>query len=340
MRLKSFLFFIIFSLNLNAQVGGEHLFNFLNVSTSARQSALGGKVLTLEDVNQALWNPSMISKTMDHQLALNYQRFLADISYGSVSYANYFSRRFGTLHGGITYVNYGKLIAADELGNEMGSFKARDLALSIGYAINIPRTYLNIGVNFKLISSVIDNYTSNGIAFDFGMSYLDDENPFKATFVLRNAGYQINTFDGARESLPFEVLLGGSYRVENIPLRWYFTLDNLQQWKVSAQNPSDTQVGIDGSVSNSSINGLSNAFRHVIIGAEFFPENDFNLRFGYNFRRARELRLTSSRTFSGLTAGFGIKMHRLQFNYAFSKFHPAANANTFSLIFDLSREEF
>lgn len=340
MKLKSFLFFIIISLSLNAQVGGEQIFNFLNVSTSARQSALGGKVLTLEDVNQALWNPSMINKTMDHQLALNYQNFLADVSYGSVSYANYISRRFGTIQGGISYINYGKLIAADELGNETGNFKARDLALSIGYAINIPRTYFNIGINFKLISSVIDNFNSNGVAFDLGMSYLNDEKPFNATFVLRNAGYQINTFDGVREPLPFEVLLGGSYRVENIPLRWYFTLDNLQHWKVSADNPSDIQIGIDGSVSSNSIKGLSNAFRHVIIGAEFFPENDFNLRIGYNFRRARELRLTTSRTFSGLTAGFGIKMRRMQFNYAFSKFHPAANANTFSLIFDLSNEGF
>ena len=29
-----------------AQVGGENVFNFLNVSTSARQAALGGEVLT------------------------------------------------------------------------------------------------------------------------------------------------------------------------------------------------------------------------------------------------------------------------------------------------------
>lgn len=340
MKVKSFLFFIIISLSLNAQVGGEQVFNFLNVSTSARQSALGGKVLTLDDINQALWNPSMINKSMDHQLALNYQNFLADVSYGSVSYANFFSRRFGTIQGGITYVNYGKLIAADELGNEFGNFKARDLALSIGYAYNIPRTYLNVGINLKLISSLIDNFTSNGVAFDFAMNYLNVDKPFIATFVIRNAGYQINTFDGMRESLPFEVLLGGSYRVENIPLRWHFTLDNLQRWNVSANNPSDTQVGIDGLVTSSSIKGLSNAFRHVIIGAEFFPENDFNLRLGYNFRRARELRLTSSRTFSGLTAGFGIKMRRLQFNYAFSKFHPASNANTFSLIFDLRSAEF
>jgi len=340
MNIRVLLLSILFSTQLFAQVGGENVFNFLNVSTSARQSALGGKVLVLEDVNQALWNPSMISKKMDNQFAVNYKSFLAGISYGSISYASFVSRRFGTIQGGISYVNYGKLIAADEQGNETGIFKARDLAISIGYNYNIPRTYLYFGTNFKMISSVIDNFTSNGLAFDFALSYLDESLPYKLTFVVRNFGYQVNTFNSTRESLPFEVMLGGSYKVENVPLRWYFTLDNLQKWQVSAENPSDTQVSIDGSVSNNSIKGLSNAVRHAIIGAEFFPDMDFNIRLGYNFRRARELRLTTSRTFSGLTAGFGIKMRRMQFNYAFSKFHPATNTSTFSLIFNLRKPNF
>ncbi len=340
MKYNSLVIFLLFTWLSKAQVGGEQIFNFLNVSTSAQQSALGGKVLVLENVNQALWNPSMIGKKMDNQLAVNYKSFLAGINYGSISYANFVSKRFGVIQGSISYVNYGKLIAADEQGNETGTFGARDVAISVGYAYNIPRTYLYFGANFKLISSAIDNFTSNGLAFDFGLSYLNDEKPYKLTLVARNIGYQVNTFNSTRESLPFEVMLGGSYDVENVPLRWYFTLDNLQQWQVSAANPSDTQVSIEGTVSNKSIKGLNNAMRHVIIGAEFFPEMDFNVRLGYNFRRARELRLTTSRTFSGLTAGFGIKMRRMKFNYAFSKFHPATNTSTFSLIFDLRKPEF
>jgi len=340
MNIKLIILSFLFSTSLLAQVGGENVFNFLNVPTSAHQSALGGKVLTLSDVNQALWNPAMISQNMDNHIAVNYKSFLANINYGSVSYATLVNRHFGTIQAGITYVDYGKLIGADEQGNETGTFKARDLAISFGYAYNIPKTFFNVGVNLKLISSVIDNFTSKGLAFDFGVSYLNPNKPFNTTLVLRNLGYQVSTFNSTRESLPFEILLGGSYRVENVPLRWYFTMDNLQQWKVSALNPSDTQQSIDGGITNKSIKGLSNAIRHVIIGAEFFPENDFNIRLGYNFRRARELRLVTSRTFSGLTAGFGIKMRRLKFSYAFSKFHPAANANTFSFVFDLDKQNF
>ena len=40
---------------------------------------------------------------------------------------------------------------------------------------------------------------------------------------------------------------------------------------------------------------------------------------------------------SGISFGFGIKMNRLRFNYAFSKYHAATSASTFSLEFDLDK---
>ena len=80
-------------------------------------------------------------------------------------------------------------------------------------------------------------------------------------------------------------------------------------------------------------------FRHFVIGAELFPESIVQYpMLGYNFRRsARELALQNVRTFSGFSYGFGIKMNKLKFNYAYSKFHSAANASTFSLLIDLDR---
>ena len=53
-----------------SQVGGTSVYNFLNVPTSARQAALGGKVITLlDDINQPLWNPSTINAELDNKLA-------------------------------------------------------------------------------------------------------------------------------------------------------------------------------------------------------------------------------------------------------------------------------
>lgn len=324
-----------------SQVGGERIFNFLNVTTSARQAALGGKVLTLhDDINQPLWNPSIISAEIDNQASLSYVDFLADINYGSLSFAHLFTRRFGTFHAGITFVNYGKFIAADETGQETGTFKARDLAFQIGYAYQLPWDDFYVGANIKLISSNIENFTSTGIAADMAINYYNEYKPYMFTAVIRNIGYQVSVFDEIREKLPLEIAVGASYKLENVPLQWHLTIDNLQQWNVSTENPSDSQTTIGGSTTNDKISFIGNAFRHIIIGAEFFPDSDFNLRLGYNFRRARELRLTESRTFSGFTAGFGLKMRRLKFNYAFSKFHPASNTNTFTLSIDLAKTGF
>lgn len=341
--MKNTLFIIImfFSTLTFSQVGGEQVFNFLNVSTSARQAALGGEVLTLyDDVNQPLWNPSTINKNIDNQASVSYVDFLADVNYGSLAFAHLINRRFGTLHAGVTYVNYGKFIGADENGIETGTFSAKDLSFSVGYAYRIPKSHIHAGINLKYISSSIENYTSNGVALDFGLTYFDDTKPYIFSAVIRNIGYQVHKFDETRESLPLEIAVGASYRLENVPLQWHITIDNLQKWKVGVENPSDSQTTIEGETSNKSITFLDNAFRHIVIGAEFFPNKPFNLRFGYNFRRGKELRLTESRTFSGLSFGFGLKMGRLKLNYAFTKYHPVSNTNTFTLNIDLSKKTF
>ena len=77
-----FVYSLIFLMSFASfsQVGGESIYNFLNVPTSARQAALGGKVITiLDDVNQGIWNPSTINLEMDNQLGVNYLNFLTDI---------------------------------------------------------------------------------------------------------------------------------------------------------------------------------------------------------------------------------------------------------------------
>jgi hypothetical protein len=113
----------------------------------------------------------------------------------------------------------------------------------------------------------------------------------------------------------------------------------LQQWNLAVPNPSNGNTDLDGNTEEENINFFDNAIRHVVIGAEFFPEKNFNIRLGYNFRRAAELNLTQSRTFAGISAGFGIQMGRIRFDYAFTKYHPVSNTSTFTLIFDLNRKD-
>ncbi len=331
-------FFIFCQIQSFAQVGGESIFQFLNLSSSARQISLGGEVLTLvNDINQPIWNPSVINPELDKQLSVNYTNYLAGIKIGSASYAQVLNRRFGTIHGSITYLNYGTLIEADEFGNELGTFNANDIAVSIGYAFNLPWTNVFMGFNGKIVNSTISNFSSNGIAADFAILYFSPYKPYSLTIVARNLGIQVTTFDGTNEKLPYKIAIGGSYKLKYVPLKWHFTLDDLQQWNLAVPNPSNQTSDLDGTITEEKISFFTNAIRHVVIGAELFPDSPVNLRAGYNFRRASELKLQNARSFSGISFGLGIKMNKLKFNYAFSKYHSASSVSTFSLQFDLDK---
>ena len=320
-----------------AQVGGEHTYQFLNLVSSPRQAALGGKVLTNVDydVTQGLFNPATINVEMDNQLALNHTSYLGGISYGTAAYAYTVDRHTQTFHGGVTYVNYGSFDGYDENGNSIGTFSGSETALSLGYATQIGYSDFYFGGNFKLITSKLEQYSSFGVAVDLGLIYIDEYLDFNAALVVRNLGSQITTYAGLNESLPFEVAFGMSQRLENVPIRWHITLDNLQEWPISRPNPARTTSDLSGNQTEEKIGFIGQVIRHTIVGAEVFPEGGFNIRLGYNFRRGEDLRILDQRNFSGLSAGISVKMNKMRFSFTHAKYTSAANSNFLGLQIDL-----
>ncbi len=320
-----------------AQVGGETTYRFLNLIASPRQAALGGKVLTSVDydVTQAIFNPATINLEMDNQFALNYSSYLGGISYGNAAYAYTVDRRAQTFHAGITYVNYGEFDGYDEVGNSTGSFSGSETALSLGYATQLGYSKFYFGTNFKLITSQLEQYNSLGVAVDLGLIYINKDLDFNATLVVRNLGAQITTYADLNERIPFEVAFGMSQTLENVPIRWHVTLENLQQWPIAQPNPARTTSDLSGNQTSEEIGFIGQIIRHTIVGAELFPEGGFNIRLGYNFRRGEELRIIDQRNFSGLSAGIAIKMNKTRFSYTHAKYTSSANANFFGLQIDL-----
>ncbi|AUP77485.1 type IX secretion system protein PorQ [Flavivirga eckloniae] len=320
-----------------AQVGGETTYRFLNLISSPRQAALGGKVLTNVDydVTQALFNPATINVEMDNQVAVNYTSYLGGIGYGTASYAYTVDRHTQTFHGGITYVNYGSFDGYDETGNSTGSFSGNETALSIGYALQIGYSDFYFGANVKFISSKLEQYTSIGAAADLGLLYINEDIDFNAALVVRNLGSQITTYAGLHEPIPFEVAIGMSQLMENVPIRWHVTFENLQDWPIARPNPTRVTSDLEGNQTNEKIGFLGQVIRHTIVAAEIFPERGFNIRIGYNFRRGEELRIIDQRNFSGLSAGISIKMNKMRFSYTHAKYTNAANSNFFGLQIDL-----
>jgi hypothetical protein len=330
-------FFLLCTISYG-QIGGRSVYQFLNLVTSPRQAALGGKVLTFydEDVNQALFNPATINPEMDNHLAVNYGNYLGAITYGTASYAYTYDRHVQTFHAGVNYVNYGKFEGYDEYGSATSTFTGSEMALSFGYSYNVPHSNFYFGANGKLISSNLESYTSFGAAADIGALFIDERNDVNWAFVVRNVGTQITTYSGLQEKLPLEVMIGVSQEVENVPIRWHLTLENLQQWNIAFSNPNRATSSIDGTETPEKVGFLNNALRHLIIGAELFPKKGFNLRFGYNFRRGEELRIVDQRNFSGISLGFGLKMSNIKFNFSHSRYSLAGNTSLFGLIINFN----
>jgi hypothetical protein len=338
--LKKTVYTVLFAYSLAtySQIGGRSVYQFLNLVTSPRQAALGGKIITLydHDVNQAHFNPASINAEMDNKLSMNYGNYYGDVTYGTASYAYTYDRHVQTFFGGVNYVNYGKFDGYDENGQKTSSFTGSEVALSFGYAYNIPFSDFYIGASAKVINSALETYNSFGAALDIGALFIDERNDVNWAISIRNLGTQITPYAETREQLPLEVLVGVSQLMENVPIRWHLTLENMQQWNIAFSNPNRAEGSLDGSSTKEKVSFFNNALRHVIVGAELFPDKGFNLRLGYNFRRAEELRILEQRNFSGLSVGFGLKIKKFRVSYSYSRYTLAANTSLFGLTIDLS----
>jgi len=342
MRFKKTLVLIFFSIILDcslsySQIAGESTYQFLNIPISPRHLALGGKNVTLndDDVMTGLFNPSSINQEMDNMFSVNYFSYFSDISYGSLAYAYRLDNRGNTIHFGFSYINYGDFVGYDEFGNFTSNFSGNESAFSLGYSRRINDIPIVFGSNVKFITSTFEQYNSYGIATDLGFYYNDNLNDIKASLLFRNIGFQIKPYNEVNESLPFEIILGISQKLQNAPITWHITMENLQAWPIGLSNPSRMITDLDGNISEEKISFFNEILRHTIVGIELFPESFFKIQIGYSFRRSEELRILEQRNFSGISFGFGMKFNKLRFNYSHSRYSSASNVNFLGIQLDL-----
>ncbi len=335
MKKLLFVFFITFSFQLSAQIGGTHTYDFLNLINSARVASLGGDVIAINDndFNLTYHNPALLNPKMNHDLVLNYVNYFTDINYGYAAYATNI-KDYGIFSGGIEYINYGKFIAADETGIVTGEFKAAEYAINLIYSRAIDSSF-RVGVNVKPIISTLEKYTSLGIAADLGVIYNKPGSLFTSALVIKNIGAQLKGYTSERESLPFNIQLGISQKLKHAPLLFSVTLDHLDNWSLAYDKPEEEST-LDGLAtteeSQSKIDKIADEFmRHVIIGVEFMPINNLYIRAGYNYRRRQEMLIESKTSTIGFSFGFGVKISKFYLSYGRATYHLAGASDHFSI---------
>lgn len=342
--MRNYLFILVLfccAITVNAQVGGRDTYAFLKLTNSARAAALGGKNISLPgDVNLVYQNPALLSPSMDGHIALDYVNYFMDINYGYTSVTKHV-KGIGTFGGGLQHINYGKFIKADETGTITGQFLANEFAIQLQYAMQLDSNF-SVGVNFKPIISHLSEYQSYGFATDYGLLYNNQEKQFTAALVIRDVGLQLWSYtENNRESLPFEIQLGVSQKLQHAPFRISLTAQQLQKPVMDYEIPESPENGTslfdEGDSQPGTLERVGDNFmRHMILGLEFIPFDAFNFRVGYNYQRRKELQLEEVGGTVGFTWGFGLNLKRFSVDYGRAVYHMAGASNHFALRVDLA----
>jgi hypothetical protein len=312
------------------QIGGESTYDFLNLTNSARMAALGGNQVALSDsldLNVSFNNPSLLSPYVQNMLVLNYVNYFAGINYGYASYS-FKTPLPGNFAVGMHYINYGSFLEALPNGQKTGlSFNAAEYALNLIWSNEYKQfTY---GINLKPIFSQFESYNSFGIAADLGISHFSKNKLTVASIVAKNIGTQITTYyDGSdRESIPFDLQVGLSKKLEHAPFRFAVTMQHLQKWDLAKPVEDNT-----GSTTVYKEEPFSKKFmRHMVLGVELLPSPNFTIRAGYNHQIRQELRLDEKMSTVGFSWGFGVRISRFQFSYGSGRYHLAGSSNLISV---------
>lgn len=336
LKTKVLLLWLLFGLQLNAQLGGSGTYSFLKLPPSARVEALGGTNVSIFDNDPAMAfeAPSLLNEAMHNQATVDFNSYFAGIGYGTVGYARSYAG-IGNFFAGIQYVHYGTFTAANEQGEKTGTFSASDQAIYLGYSRPFFDSLLYLGGNFKAIFSQYESYASAGLALDLSATYQSKNKRTHTTLTFSHIGTMLDPYtSGTYESLPFEINLGFAHELEHLPLRLMVNATNLQRPDLSYVDP-DNRFTIDPLTNDTTENRIGfgeNFIRHFIIAAELMPfKKHVFLRVGYNFLRGGELSVEQAGGATGLSFGLGIRISHFTFSYSRANYHPAGSPNHFSL---------
>lgn len=327
----------------SAQVGGRHVYEFLELSPSARVSALGEHQIAVSDLDITLaqQNPAVLADTMNGRMAFNHRFYFDGISHGYFSYATKLPFADLMFHGGLQYIRYGDFIGADIFGNQTGTFTANETALILGASRKI-MDRLSVGINTKWIQSRYESYNSLGFAADIGAYYRLKDEGSAVALVFRNIGTQFTSYANVRESLPFDIQLAYAKRLPHLPFRFSVLAHHLHRWNILYDDPNEENttifIGDDQKASAFSV-FTDNLFRHLVFNGEFLigKSETFSLRFGYNHFRRRELSVNDFISLAGFSFGAGIKFGHFHLDYAYNAYHLVGGSSHIGFSMDIQR---
>jgi hypothetical protein len=345
---------------------------FLRISPDARAGGMGDLgVATTPDVNSQFYNVAKYAFASNPSgIGMTYTPWLKDLGLNDVylaSLAGYYKLdEVQAISGSLRYFSLGNIQFTDNLGNDLNSFRPRELAVDAGYSRQLSER-LSLGIALRYINSNlaggqaisgVSYKPGNAVSGDVGLYYNslgDDESGLSLGLALTNLGSKISYTSDAtqKDYIPANFTLGAVYTsVSNEVNKLSFGVD-IHKLMVptppllgdSAGLVNYRSKGVVGSWF-SSFGDASGGFAEELkefyfsLGGEYTYDEQFSLRAGYFY----ENQAKGNRQYFSLGAGF--KYSSLAFNLSYLipsgsgvNRNPLSNTIRFGLVFDLGAQE-
>lgn len=304
-------------------------YNFLNVPSSSHVYGLGGHNLTIidDDINLVEQNPALLGPEYDHQVGLNYMRYIGETNFAGLRYGQGVSEH-GAVAVGIQYFGYGSIQGADIDGTKTGNFNASDMAFSLTYSHDISDKFRG-GITLKYLYSKYEDYSAGAVAADLGINYYDPDHEFSASLVAKNLGGQVKKFNEYKDNLPWDIQVGVSKMLGMAPIRLHVTAYELARWNSPYYKIEDVNNPNSDLIKKESFG--SNLLRHLVFGVDVLPTENIYLGIGYNYRTRTDMATYKRDFMSGLSVGAGLKVRAFGIGAAFARPHTGASSFMFNL---------
>lgn len=340
---------------------GESAVPFLLIGPNSRNAGMGETGAGLiNDASAMFWNPAGLAFQKGMEVNITHSPWLPGLGLGDLFYdylsGKYYMKKInGTLGVSITYLNIGEIIHTDEIGNTLGSYKAYDAAIALGYGTKVTKD-LGFGIVTRFIYSKLEaaeiqvgNERGKGIAYDlsFDISALWRPTNTKFKFInnklgigfnFSNIGPKVTYIDEKQaDPLPSNFRLGFGYDLyqseyNNLTLTADFSKLIVKRKEGGESDPLYKAIFTTWS------SGFNEVMKSIqsSVGAEYWYGNPkvIGLRAGFFYEDPNHGR----RKFITLGAGLRYSLYGFDFSYinTIEENHPLANTLRFTLSMNLN----
>lgn len=297
---------------------GQSGFRYVAIPSDASQNALGGEVVSLVNSQTLSFfrNPALLDSSKNNNLNIGVSPVFGQGLYTAIGYS--FQTKENTFWAvGFRGIGFGEFTGTDAIGNATQNFGAGNALLTAAYARK--RKNITFGTSAKVVTSFIESYSSTALLLDFGGVFQHPEKGFTFGLTARNFGFTLSRFTEIKQQVPFDLLVGISFKPQYMPVRFTFTANQLYRFNSLEQQIDDKEF-----------TPAQQLFGHLSGGVELLFNDKIIPMIGYNYRTAQEMNLGAENRFGGFSYGLRLQINKFQIAASRTNYLPQIGRWVFS----------